>query len=111
MTKNKDEERTSALTCAFTGHRPQRLSFGFNEADRRCGQLKAALWTEIAALLKNGVSRFLSGMAQGVDTYAAEIILDLKHAPAIKQNSSACCPAPRRRETGPRALSDAMNRF
>ena len=29
-------------TCAFTGHRPQKLPFGFNEADERCTALKKA---------------------------------------------------------------------
>lgn len=27
-------------TCAFTGHRPQNLPFGFNEEDERCVDLK-----------------------------------------------------------------------
>ena len=33
--------------CAFTGHRPQSLPFGFNEADERCITLKQKLRDEI----------------------------------------------------------------
>ena len=33
--------------CAFTGHRPQSLPFGFNEADERCIALtQAEKWSE-----------------------------------------------------------------
>ena len=67
--------------CAFTGHRPQSLPFGFNEADERCIALKGMLREEIIKLIeKDGVSHFITGMALGVDMYAAEIVLDLKAA-------------------------------
>ena len=33
--------------CAFTGHRPQKLPFGFNEEDPRCIALKAVIETQI----------------------------------------------------------------
>ena len=60
-------------TCAFTGHRPQNLPFGFNEEDERCIDLKKALREQIINL-----THFISGMAIGVDMYAAEIVLGLK---------------------------------
>lgn len=66
-------------TCAFTGHRPQNLPFGFDEADRRCRKLKKVLKKQILGLIKNeNVTHFISGMALGVDMYAAEIVLELK---------------------------------
>lgn len=66
-------------TCAFTGHRPQNLQFGFDEADPRCTRLKRKMQEEIALLIEqNGIEHFISGMAVGVDMYAAEIILHLK---------------------------------
>ncbi len=66
-------------TCAFTGHRPQSLPFGFDEADRRCRKLKKVLKKQILGLIKNeNVTHFISGMALGVDMYAAEIVLGLK---------------------------------
>lgn len=65
--------------CAFTGHRPQSLPFGFNEADERCIALKQKLRNEIINQIENnGVRHFITGMAIGVDMYAAEIVLGLK---------------------------------
>ena len=66
-------------TCCFTGHRPQSLPFGFNENDARCAALKKALREQIIHLSeKENVTHFISGMAIGIDMYAAEIVLDLK---------------------------------
>ena len=66
-------------TCCFTGHRPQSLPFGFNENDARCYALKKALREQIIHLIeKENVTHFISGMAIGIDMYAAEIVLDLK---------------------------------
>ena len=53
--------------CAFTGHRPQSLPFGFNEADERCIALKQKLRDEIIRQIEeNGVTHFITGMAIGV---------------------------------------------
>lgn len=66
--------------CCFTGHRPQNLPFRFHEADERCKKLKEALKTEIIRMItENSVTDFISGMAVGVDVYAAEIVLELKN--------------------------------
>lgn len=63
-------------TCAFTGHRPKGLGYG--EQDPRCANLKRRLRAEIVSLIQEGVTHFLTGMAQGVDIYAAELVLALK---------------------------------
>ena len=64
-------------TCAFTGHRPKGL--GYPESDGRCDALKRLLRLTIRRLIQEqGVTHFISGMAQGVDLYAAEIVLELK---------------------------------
>ncbi len=69
----------SKKVCSFTGHRPQNLPFRFNEEDPRCIALKTLLREEIEKQIKeNEVSHFISGMALGVDTYVAEIVIDLK---------------------------------
>ena len=69
----------SQKICAFTGHRPQNLPFRFNESDERCVKLKAALKAEIIRMIEEkDVTGFISGMAIGIDTYAAEIVLELK---------------------------------
>lgn len=65
--------------CCFTGHRPQKLSFGFNEEDERCVQLKQAIMEQTEKLITQyGVTHFIVGMALGVDIYSAEIVLLLK---------------------------------
>lgn len=65
--------------CAFSGHRPQKLPFGLNEEDERCVALKQKLREEIIRQIEvNGVTHFITGMALGVDMYAAEIVLGLK---------------------------------
>lgn len=65
--------------CAFTGHRPQNLPFRFDESDKRCVALKKQLRDLIIQLIEQHyVAHFISGMAIGVDMYAAEIVLDLK---------------------------------
>ena len=65
-------------TCAFTGHRPQNLPWQFNEADINCLKLKQILNQQISQLAKNGFTDFLSGMALGSDTWAAEAVLNLR---------------------------------
>lgn len=77
-------------TCAFTGHRPQNLPFGFNEEDERCIDLKKTLREQIINLIENeGVTHFISGMAIGVDI---EIVLGLKASyPGITLESAIPC--------------------
>ena len=68
-------------TCCFTGHRVQSLPWGGREEDPRCAALKARMRAAMVELVHTfGVRRFISGMALGVDTYAAELVLDLRAA-------------------------------
>lgn len=80
-------------TCAFTGHRPQHLPFGMNEDDERCVKLKEELKEQIINLIEaENVTHFITGMALGVDLYAAEIVLDLKaRYPSITLESAIPC--------------------
>ena len=72
-------------SCAFTGHRPHKFPWRYNEADERCVALKAALMEQIIALVEAGVTAFYSGGADGVDCWAALIVLELKKTnPALK---------------------------
>lgn len=63
------------MTCAFTGHRPQRLPWGTNESDPRCQALKALLAAAVERAAALGCRTFLCGMALGCDTYFAEAVL------------------------------------
>ena len=65
-------------SCAFSGHRPKKFPWGYDEADSRCVELKAVLKREIQKLIKAGVADFYTGMAEGSDTWAAMIILELR---------------------------------
>ena len=71
--------------CAFTGHRPKKFPWGYDEADSRCVELKAVLKQEIQKLVEAGVTDFYTGMAEGTDTWAALIVLELRKTnPALK---------------------------
>jgi uncharacterized phage-like protein YoqJ len=66
-------------TCCFTGHRPNKLPFGYDEQDERCINLISQLKTEIETLIVNkNVTHFITGMALGIDLICAEIVIGLK---------------------------------
>ena len=72
-------------SCAFTGHRPKSFPWKYDETDPRCAALKATLAEQIAALAETGVTGFFTGGADGVDCWAAEIVLAMrKKNPALK---------------------------
>lgn len=58
-------------SCAFTGHRPERLSIP---------EERVVSWLEdkIEEAVANGYTDFISGMQRGVDIWAAEIVLRLR---------------------------------
>ena len=72
-------------SCAFTGHRPAKFPWKFDETDSRCIALKSVLATQIRLLADADVTQFLSGMAQGVDSWSALSVLALREKkPVIK---------------------------
>lgn len=80
------------ISCAFTGHRPRKFPWKDNEADVRCITLKAKLTAQIMQLVEKGVTDFLSGMAEGVDTWAAQSVLELrKENPTLKLHCILPC--------------------
>ncbi|MEY8312779.1 SLOG family protein [Oscillospiraceae bacterium 42-9] len=71
--------------CAFTGHRPHKFPWKYDEANSRCVALKAKLTEQITKLAENGVADFYSGGADGVDCWASLIVLELrKKNPALR---------------------------
>ena len=62
---------------SFTGYRPVKLPF-FGEDDPLCQELKQRIEKQIQELAVAGAKEFFTGMAQGVDTWCAEAVLDLK---------------------------------
>ena len=78
--------------CAFTGHRPYKFPWRYDESDSRCVALKTALTEQITALMKAGITDFFSGCADGVDCWAALIVLGLrKENPALKLHCILPC--------------------
>lgn len=69
---------TPEYTCAFTGPRPEKLPWGYNEEDERCLDLKERLWKTMGEVYDRGYRHFLCGMAQGCDMYFAETIIALR---------------------------------
>ncbi len=57
--------------CCFTGHRPQYLK-------RPEDDIKVDLENSILAAVRAGCHTFISGMAYGVDIWAAEIVIRMK---------------------------------
>ncbi len=72
-------------TCAFTGHRPCKFPWKYDETDSRCVALKEILTEQIRLLAEAGVTDFFSGMAEGTDIFCSEIVLNLRiKNPALK---------------------------
>lgn len=65
------EENLRLHRCCFTGHRPEKLVASPNN-------IKFELEKEIQGAISDGFTVFISGMARGVDLWAAEIVLKLR---------------------------------
>jgi len=79
-------------SCAFTGHRPNKFPWRYDETDSRCATLKAVLLEQIARQAKAGITQFLSGMAEGTDIWAAQSVLSLREKnPAVKLHCILPC--------------------
>ena len=63
--------------CCFTGHRPEKLSVSERDA-------KVMLEKEIRLAIADGFNVFITGMAPGVDIWAAEVVLELKNEFPLK---------------------------
>lgn len=77
------EEEMRKRRCAFTGHRPEKIN-------RSVSEIKEALRYSICQSIEAGFSVFITGMARGVDLWAAEIVLDLRR----KQDIKLICAVP-----------------
>lgn len=65
-------------TCCFTGHRPDKLPWGFDERDPACLRMKRALDRAVERAYADGFRHFITGMARGGDFYFAEAVLALR---------------------------------
>lgn len=66
------------FTCSFTGHRPHLLPAHGKADDETVISIKKRISSRIEYLIKTGVTEFISGMAQGFDSWCACEVLKLK---------------------------------
>ena len=78
------EEKKRRYRCCFTGHRPEKLSC--NEA-----AIKVKLSHAIDQAIQDGFVTFISGMARGVDIWAAELLLERR---AVTPSLHLICALP-----------------
>lgn len=64
-------------TCCFTGSRSKSLPWQ-SERDPRYAQVKERLYAEIVKAVNGGYQYFIIGMATGIDTLAAKLIIKAK---------------------------------
>ena len=96
--RKKGEATMAKIVCAFTGHRPKSFPWKYDEKARDCVQLKEVLAVQIKQLAEQGVTTWLTGMAQGVDLWATEIVLDLKKKnPALRLRCILPCEGQERK--------------
>lgn len=80
--------------CCFTGHRPIKLPWGYEERDPRCLALKRRLKDAVEAAYDEGFRHFICGMAQGCDLYACERVLILRdERPDVTLEAALPCPS------------------
>ena len=107
--------RGRPITCCFTGHRPGKLPWGFNEADPRCTALKRKIADAVDSAYQSGYRHFICGMAQGCDFYFAETVLALRaRCGGVTLEAAVPCPEqaaswPRRDQTRYQALLAACD--
>lgn len=80
--------------CCFTGHRPGKLPWRYNENDRRCVALKRKMLDAIETAYEEGFHHFLCGMAQGCDLYFCECAMAVRaKRPEVTVEAAIPCPS------------------
>lgn len=64
------------LALCFSGHRPEKLPGKGKDSDPGFCHLLSILYMEINEALKDGYTVFYSGMARGIDLWAAKFIIE-----------------------------------
>lgn len=85
--------RSRQISCCFTGHRPGKLPWRYDEADPRCLSLKRHIADAVEAAYEEGYRHFLCGMALGCDLYFCEAVLALRQRhPDVTVEAAVPCP-------------------
>ena len=72
------DETLRSRACCFTGHRPEKLPWGYDERDPACMELCEKLSDILGAVYRSGYNHFYCGMAQGADLIFCEQVLKLR---------------------------------
>lgn len=84
--------RGRPTSCCFTGHRPAKLPWGFDENDERCAALKKRILDAVETACEEGYTHFICGMAMGCDLYFAEAVLAAKERfPGVTLEAAIPC--------------------
>ena len=89
--------------CCFTGHRPSKLPWRYNEEDARCVALKRRMMDVVEAAYEEGYRHFICGMAMGCDLYFCECVLALRQRHA-DVTIEAAIPCPTQPDAWPAAM-------
>lgn len=83
--KGTVNEMIKEKTVCFTGHRPEKLP-GYGEINNHLlSMIKSMLYYRIYVAAESGYKYFISGLARGVDLWAADSVIDIKRKfPDIK---------------------------
>lgn len=85
--------RARQESCCFTGHRPTKLPWRYDENDPRCAALKRRIRDAVELAYEQGYRHFICGMAQGCDLYFCESVLALRETrPDITVEAAIPCP-------------------
>lgn len=63
-------------TCCFSGHRPEKLTQNGNVNSPQIRRLVSMLYLEIENAIKEGYTNFITGMARGIDLWAAGYVYE-----------------------------------
>ncbi len=78
-------------TCCFSGHRPEKLFQGGDINSPQIRRLISILYMEIENAIEQGYTNFITGMARGVDLWAAGYIYEKR---AKNPNLKLICAIP-----------------
>ncbi len=82
-----------AITCCFTGHRPEKMPFNPVIYSFDNHVFRRNLEYAVQCAILNGYRHFITGMSRGMDLWAAMCVLDFKRAyPGITLEAAIPCP-------------------
>ncbi len=76
--KERKEIISNGRKICFSGHRPNKLLWGYDENATSCERFKIFMYEKLEYAILKGYTYFISGMALGIDMICAEIVLNLK---------------------------------